>query len=427
MAVSDVDLGEICWEDWREDPTPLYKVLRDDHPVFYDAPNSMYLVTRYEDIDAIVKNPQRFSSTPLHLVDEVRGSPLREEDPPRHTFLRNIVMPLFTPAEMRRLAGYFDTVVREVLDAAERCEFVEVSSQLAVPVPGRVTCDLLGVPVDEHERFLELTAERLTLQYTAEGRMRSSGPQRTLADVRADLWSIIGPVVQSRRSAPERDAITLLLQAQEQHGRETLDDWLIVDMLLHLLTGGFHTTQHLIESLLDLLVDRPDLWTRIRGDRSLVPKAIEEMLRFDAPVQALRRRATEELALHDVTLPRNSTIALVYGSANRDERVFTDPDTFTLDRGGRHMAFSAGIHYCPGAPVSRFEVGALINEMLDRYVSITRAGPSERWPSAICTVEAMRGLRQDSDPGPPSVRCARDTVLVTCGQQRDWDRRGAKM
>jgi cytochrome P450 len=195
------------------------------------------------------------------------------------------------------------------------------------------------------------------------------------------------------------------VQAQEREGLGEMSDELIIDMLLHLLTGGFHTTQHLIESLLDLLADRPDLWERMRGDRRLVAIAIEEMLRFDAPVQALQRRAIADVEMHGVTIPADSALAMVYGSANRDERVFEHPDTFSLDRDvTRHMAFSAGIHYCPGAPVSRFEVTALVNEMLDRYATIDRAAPSERWPERSQNVQSMRGFR--SVP----IRLLRDTL-----------------
>jgi cytochrome P450 len=388
-------LDPVRWAEWREDPAPLYRQLRDGHPVFWDEPNDTYLVTRYADVDAVLKDSRRFSNTPLHMVDHERISPLREEDPPRHSFLRRIVMPLFTPREMRRMTGYFTDVARELLDAAEQDEFVEVSSQIATPLPGRVTCDLLGVPVAAHRRFLQLTTERLALLHTSDGRAdNDDGSRRSLQEIRDDLWEIVGPAVQARRTEPRHDAITLLVAAQDEHGREAISDWLIIDMLLHLLTGGFHTTQHLIESLINLLADRPDLWQALRGNRTLVPGAIEEMLRVDTPVQALRRRVTEPVELHGVGLPVNASVAAVYGAANLDERVFDDPETFSLSRDTtRHMAFSAGIHYCPGAPVSRFEVHALLNEMLDRYRSISRAGPSQRWPVASRTVEAMHGYR----------------------------------
>ena len=155
-------------------------------------------------------------------------------------------------------------------------------------------------------------------------------------------------------------------------------------MLLELVTGGFETTQHLIESLVDHLADHPELWARLREDRTLVPKAIEEMLRFRSPTQALGRRPLEDVELHGVAIPAQSWVTVVYGSANRDERVFPDPDTFDLDRDlRRHVAFSAGIHYCPGAPVTRAETHLLLEELLDRYTSVERAGPSRPNPNPM--------------------------------------------
>jgi cytochrome P450 len=397
MTSTSLDLTALSWSDWSRDPYPFYRHLRDEHPVFHDEPNDMYLLTRYEDVFAVVADHNRFSNIPVYLLEDDSGrvSPLREEDKPRHTFLRRIVMPMFAAGEMRRLEPYFRQVACELLDAAERRScLVEVSSQLGIPLPGRVTCDLIGVPLDEHQLFMDLTAERLGILHANDGRTHRTGAERTLGEVRADLWGVIGPTVEARRTQPQHDAITLLVQAQDQHGSDVIADDLIVDMLLHLLTGGFHTTQHLVEMLISLLADRPDLWARMREDRSLVLPAIEEMLRFDAPVQALRRRAVEDVVIRDTKIPANAGVGVVYGAANRDERAFDDPDTFSVDRGtNRHMAFSAGIHYCPGAPVSRFEVQALIDEMLDRYVRLERAGPSERWHTAQKTVESMHGYK----------------------------------
>jgi cytochrome P450 len=397
--VTATDHGQplsVRWSDATEDPYPLYRRLRDAQPVFYDEANDTYVLTRYDDVRAVLVDHGRFSNVPDYLLDDPgsRISPLREEDPPRHTFLRRIVMPMFTPAEMRRQEPYYRRLAAQLLDGVERGgEQVEVTTQLAIPLPGRVTCDLLGVPADQHERFLELTAERLALLHANSGRIDDDGTHRPLAEIGADLWEIVGPVVDARRSAPEHDAITLLVEAQERHGREQVSDDDIVNMLLHLLTGGFHTTQHLIELLIDLLADRPDLWRRLRADHTLVPTAIEEMLRFDTPTQALRRRAAEDVTIHGRTIAAGSSVHIVYGSANRDERAFDDPDTYSLDRGPtRHMSFSAGIHYCPGAPVSRFEVKALLDELLERYVRIDREGPSERASQPQKTVELMRGL-----------------------------------
>ena len=158
------------------------------------------------------------------------------------------------------------------------------------------------------------------------------------------------------------------------------------------MTAGFETTQHLIELFLSHLADDPDLWRALRGDRELLGPAIEEQLRWWSPMQALHRRAAEDVELHGVVIPRHATVTTVYGSANRDEREFEEPDEYRLDRDlKRHVAFSAGIHYCAGAPVARHEVMALLNELLDRFARVEHAGAPEPYD------EHHEGPRRD-DP-----------------------------
>jgi len=399
MIKEDIDISTIRWADWSSDPYPLYRALRDRAPVYHDEPNNDYVITRYSDCAAILIDSKRYSnaSTPIpegQLQNPL--SPIRSSDPPRHTYLRKMINPLFSPKKMRELEPYFVDVSREILDKAEQTEVMEASSQLGIPLPGRVTCDLMGIPLEQHQLLLELTEERLSLLLVSLGNTKPRPGMRTWDEVRADLWAVLGPVAEQRRREPTTDGMTLLVQAQAEAGRDQFSDDLLVDLLLHLLSGGFHTTQHLIEMLISMLADRPELWRRMREDRSLIPVAIEEMLRYDAPVQALPRRTHEEVEIAGVTIPKGASIKTVYGSANRDERVFPDPDEFSLDRRpNRHLAFSTGIHVCPGSPVSRAEARALFAEMADRYVAIERVGPSERWPSEQPqrTVESMHGFR----------------------------------
>jgi cytochrome P450 len=205
-----------------------------------------------------------------------------------------------------------------------------------------------------------------------------------LESVREQMWELVVPVIAARRARPENDAISRILEKQDEVGKEELSDDVFLNMLLELVAGGFETTQHLIEMLLSHLADHPDLWARLGDDRSLIPKAIEEMLRWRSPVQALGRRATEDIVLHGVTIPANSWVTVTYGSANRDEREFDEPDSYDVDRElRRHVAFSAGIHYCPGAPVSRAETRLLLEELLDRYRTVERAGPSLPSPNPM--------------------------------------------
>jgi cytochrome P450 len=401
-----VDLQKtIRWSEWAKDPYPLYRYLRDERPVYFDKRSGTYLVTRYEDVVAVLRDHTRFSNRPSAQLTGEREqlSPLREEDPPCHTFRRRLVAPLFASGRLRRQEAYFRQVAREILDAAETQNEIDASAAIAVRLPGRVTCDLLGVPLEHHSRFKALTEERLQLLHVNDGRRYAADGARTIEEVRADLWELVAPVIAERRRRPRDDAISLLVAARDD-GRdehcpvhEEITDALFINMLLHLLTGGFETTQHLVEMLISLYADRPDLWSRLRADRTLIDRAIEEMLRWEAPVQTVRRRATEQMMLRDVQIPKDATIIAVLGSANRDERVFDHPDLYDLDREvGRYLAFGLGIHYCPGAPVSRLEVHALLDEMLDRYAAIERTGPSEPLPQPAekPTIEMMRGFRR---------------------------------
>ena len=252
---------------------------------------------------------------------------------------------------MRRREEVIREIVRDIVDRAETDGVVEVSSAIATPLPATVALGLIGLPVEQHPRFNRLMDERLAFLLTRGSRAESS--PEALADfarIRAEMWEIVEPLIAERRADPQPDAITRILEKQDEVGIEELSDDVFLNMLLELVTGGFETTQHLIESLIDHVADHPDLWERMRGDRTLVPKAIEEMLRLRSPTQALGRRPLAEVELHGVTIPADSWVTVVYGSANRDEREFADPDTFDIDRElRRHVAFSVGIHYCPGA------------------------------------------------------------------------------
>jgi cytochrome P450 len=324
---------------------------------------------------------------PLDILEgrQPPTSEIRMQDEPRHGFIRRIVAPLFTPGAMRRREEIIAGIVRDIVDRREGQDVVEVSSELATPLPATVALGLIGLPQEHHEAFQRLMDERLAFLLTRGSRAESSPEALArFAAIRAEMWEIVAPLVEERRRDPQPDAITRILEKQDEVGREELSDDTFLNMLLELVTGGFETTQHLIESLLDHLADRPELWTRLRDDRALVPVAIEEMLRFRSPTQALGRRPVEDVEHHGERIPADSWITIAYGSANRDEREFPDPDTYDLDRDlRRHVAFSAGVHYCPGAPVTRAETRLLLEELLDRYRTVERAGPSVPNPNPM--------------------------------------------
>ena len=383
----EIELEDIDWTAWADEPFPLYRRLRDEAPVYWDERNQTFVLTRHDDVYGILRDHQRFSSVPLDILEgrQPPTSEIRQADEPRHRFVRNIVAPLFNPAAMRRREEIIREIVREIVDAAQGPDVIEISTVIATPLPARVALGLIGLPQSRHERFNQLMDERLEIILTRGSRAESSPADlERLARVGAEMWEIVVPLIEERRAKPEDDAITRILETQDEVGKAELSDDLFLNMLLELVTGGFETTQHLIEMLMSHLADHPELWERLREDRTLVPKAIEEMLRWRSPVQALGRRTTEDFVLRDVTIPANSWVTVVYGSANRDEREFDHPDAYDVDRElRRHVAFSAGIHYCPGAPVSRAETRLLFEELLDRYRTVERAGPSLPSPNPM--------------------------------------------
>jgi len=379
-------LDPVDWTAWADDPYPLYRLLRDEAPAFFDERNDTYVLTRYADVYEVLGDHNRFSSLPVGLVNGALTptSQIRQADGSRHTLTRRTILPMFTPGEMRRLVPYFRQIVRELIDAVPEPDVVNVTEAFAVPLPGRVTLDIIGLPLEVHGRFKKLTDDRLRIIMTRTNRGEPPEIRSRLEEIRAALLDIVAPLAEERRRNPQHDVLTLVVQAQDKRGRDEFPDELMLDVLAEVLTAGFETTQHLIELLLDRLADEPELWQRLRADRGLIGPAMEEMLRWKSPTQALGRRPVQDVIFHDVEIPKDAWITVVYGSANRDERQFADPDRYLPDRDlRRHVAFSYGIHYCAGAPLTRYEVTALMNELLDRFAAIERAGDSEPWPNTM--------------------------------------------
>jgi len=341
MTTATTPLNPVDWTASADNPYPLYKVLRDEAPVFFDERLDTYILTRYDDVYRVLGDPETFSSVPLRVLEGELAptSNIRQEDRPRHTLMRRTILPMFTPGEMRRLEPNLHDVVRGLIDAVDGQDVVNVTEAFAIPLPGRVTLDIIGLPQDVHARFKELTDERLRIIMNRTSSSELPGTRSRLEDLRAQLWEIVAPLAAARRKEPQHDVITLVVQAQEQHGREELPDEVVLNLLLEVLTAGFETTQHLIELLFDHLADDPALWARLRDDRSMIAPAMEEMLRFKSPTQALGRRPVQDVEFHGVTIPKDSWITTVYASANRDERQFPDPDRYDPDRNlKRHLA-----------------------------------------------------------------------------------------
>jgi cytochrome P450 len=245
---------------------------------------------------------------------------------------------------------------------------VDVVSALAEPLPILVIASLIGVPPEDLPQFKEWSDAMVALP-TPE--TITSNRAKTLA-----MHDYIGAMLSVRRAEPTDDFMSTLITAGGSD--EPLEDWEITSFCVLLLLAGNETTRNLVSCLMNVAADRPDTWRALRDDRSLIPGAIEESLRFDSPVQILNRWTTEDTALGGHLLPAGSNVAVAYAGGNRDPESFADPDRFLFDRPAKqHLAFGLGIHFCLGARLARLEASVVLDELLERYPSISRAAPAQ--------------------------------------------------
>lgn len=296
-------------------------------------------------------------------------------DPPRHTRLRRLVAPWFTPRALRERADRVESIVHRFLDELADRDRFDLIGDFAVRVPVQVICDLLGVPDSEYPRFLRWgAAVALSLDSTW-----TLGQYRRLRDSLHEMYGFFSDLLARRRAEPTGDLVSELATA-ERDGDEpvTAADLVVTAELL--LVAGFETTVNLIgNASLELLHNAEARnWLLANPDR--VDDVVEEVLRHDPPVQYTMRIAHEAVTIGDVRLPRDGAVVLILAGANRDPAVFTDPEKFDPTRPNNrdHLAFSAGIHYCLGAGLARIEAAAALRALFARYPDLHAAGPVTR-------------------------------------------------
>jgi cytochrome P450 len=358
----------------NEDPYPIYRQLRDECPVHYNDERQLWSLSRYEDIQAAARDWGAFSSTEGADLDDtgalIGEGDFLDTDPPRHDELRRVVREHFTPKAINVLEGR----VRERSDALVEA-FVEsgkadFASDFAWPLPAGVVCELLGFPDEDHRQLLTWFTESLR---------RIPGQTeipKTAWQAATEVRGYFAAAAKERRGQPRDDVMSTMAAAVDD-GRISSDDLLGMCYLLFL--AGIETTAALISNALYLLTLHPDQRTRLVGDLSIMRGAVEELLRFESPVQFIGRTATNDFPLHGATIPAGGRVVLIYASANRDERKFPDPDVLDVDRvPGRHLAFGEGIHHCIGAPLARLEGRIGLEVLLTRIPDYEIADPVQR-------------------------------------------------
>ncbi len=355
----------------HDDPYPTYRLLRDAYPVYHAVTTNTWVLSRYDDVESALLDHSSYSSkrgvfpTPpgCDLVDAFMPMMIMM-DPPRHHQLRALVSKAFTPRRIASLNEGVATLAADLigfLDEGAGCaNFVK---DFAGPLPAMVIADLLGVPREDRLQFREWSATLVESNPTR-------GEMGAGLAAAASMYAYFADFLTARRRAPREDLISALVGA-DIDGAHLTDEELLGFCLL-LLVAGHETTTNLLGNAAVVLAEHPDSRHRMTHDHTLIGPAIEELLRYDSPVQGLSRNVTHDVTLHDTTMARGESVLLLFGSANRDDRAFPDPDVFDIDRRPEHqVAFGKGAHFCLGAALARMEARIALTALLDRLPNWT--------------------------------------------------------
>ncbi|HEY1830743.1 MAG TPA: cytochrome P450 [Acidimicrobiales bacterium] len=356
--------------DIHENPFPVYRRMQDEAPLYRNEAMGFWALTRFEDVVSGLADWAHLSSARGTLIEQIQngGSPpdmMIFHDPPRHEQLRRLIGRAFTPRRVAELEEKVRAMCIEWLDPLQDVGGGEVVADLAGKLPMAVIAALLGAPAEDYPR-LKALSDRLL--HREDGSM--SMPEDGVA-AGAELWAYFAELIAARRSDPEDDLISALIAADlpsENGVPQRLTEEEIVYFCLLLGVAGNETTAKMIATGVVTLFDFPDERQRIVDDPGLWPTAVEELLRFDPPSHYQGRVTTAAIERHGEVIPEGSIVLLINGAANRDPRVFTEPDRFVADRNiERHLAFGHSIHFCLGAPLARMETRIALEELLRRF------------------------------------------------------------
>ena len=384
-----------------QDPYPAYAELRTRAPVHRNRLLQGWVFARHADVNAILRDHRRFGSDPrkgnIPLLRRAMLPPPEEYtmlmlDPPDHTRLRALVNKAFTPRAVAALEPRIRENLAALLDEIADPSAFDLMESVARPLPVFVIAEMLGVPPEDRVRFRSWSAKRARLLEPTIGIRELRGGREAGRAFDAYFRRII----RERRASPRDDIVSALLRAQDDEAR--LSDRETLNMLRLLLAAGNETTVNLIGNGFLALLRHPEQLERLRADPALIPGAVEELLRFDSPVQADFRRVLVDCEVSGHKLRQRDNAVLLLGAANRDPEVFEDPDRLDVGRPARrHLSFGRGIHHCLGAPLARLEGRIVLEMLLERFRSVELAGHRPRFRPGV----VLRGL--ESLP----VRCVR--------------------
>ncbi|HWD54468.1 MAG TPA: cytochrome P450 [Acidimicrobiales bacterium] len=369
------------------DPFALYAALRRAAPVCWveRAGGGFWAVSTHPEVSSIGTDPAGFCSARGILTDEIGTTyddppTMMHTDPPRHTRYRRLVQPGFKPSMVRLMEAGVTAKARALIDTIERGQAMDIVPTLSIPFPLQVICELLGVDGSQWPRFFEWS------EAVIPGESERTEAER--AELQVEMWGYLIGVAEERRARPADDLVSVLATVGSDEGGQASDQLSEAELamfLIQLLVAGNETTRNLISGGLAALAAQPEQWAALRADPALIPNAVEELLRWTTPVISFMRTATADCTVRGQAVAAGDPVLLLYASANRDEAVFgADADQLRVDRHPNpHLSFGFGPHFCLGAALARLEGRVVLGELLERFSSVTPAGPVERTASPV--------------------------------------------
>lgn len=381
--------------EFLDDPYPTYHRLRTEDPV-HRSPLDFWVLTRYDDVQFVLRDP-RFAKEPLMAFLAARlgaippgvGLSMLDRDPPDHTRLRALVSKAFTPRVVEVLRPRIQQIVDALIDRVESAGSMDLMEDFAYPLPVIVICEMLGVPVEDRERFktwgLDIARglDGILLPPDSDVVKRSGESRRALSAYFRDL-------IAERRASPRADLLSGLIAAEEAGDKLNENELLATCILL--LVAGHETTVNLIGNGTLALLRHPEQLRLLREQPGLIASAVEELLRYDGPVQRTARVPSEDVTIGGRTIGKGELVMPFIGAADRDPAQFPDPDRLDITRAdNRHIAFGWGIHFCLGAPLARVEGQLAINTLVRRLPKLALATEKPEHRQSL-TLRGLKGL-----------------------------------
>jgi pimeloyl-[acyl-carrier protein] synthase len=395
VTATSEDLFDPYRPEFHADPYPFYHRLRAKDPV-HRTQMGFWVVTRYDDVVTVLRDPRFGREGSDRLLGAVYGEGPEEErvhrpmvfrDPPAHTRLRALVSKAFTPRVAESMRQHIQDIVDGLLDRVHGAQRMDVIADLAYPLPVTVICEMLGVPAADQGSIGQWSSD-ITRSLDALGLASDREIVKRGRVARHALAEYFRTLLPERRRQPRADLLSSLIAAEEQGDKLSEEELLATCVLLFI--AGHDTTVNLIGNGLLALLRHPDQLGLLKDDPTLMGRAVEELLRYDGPVQRTARLAKTDVDLAGKTIPKDALVVASIGAANRDPAHFADPDRLDVTRRvNDHLAFGFGIHFCLGAPLARLEAQIALGSVLRRLPRLALATTAPEWRES----STIRGLK----------------------------------